>query len=1124
MNGSDLTGFDGTLRIGDAALIDASGTSVITPTTDGSRRGQMVGGGTITLGVSNEARQSTIEVAAGARLLARGVADTLQTTVLAAQRRVLRDEVTVAAPGAIVVNARQGGARLAGQLDAGSVDASVSGGRLVITQPDYNTAPDAGEVDEHAIRISAGPLTAPVANERGTVRISAQTINAGGFGELSLRTPQRVDFDGKVEIDVSQRIAIDAAVISAGTGSDVLLTAPSVRLSAPVEASQRGYTATEGTSRLVVAAGRVELAGEQTQQGLAQFSAIARSHIELQGVTAGAQAGSVQPGALRTLADVTFAAPQTSVATLSPFTIDAPDQLVRFTEGRADSAPLLAAGGSLTINAGTILQDGVLRAPLGSITLNASDSLVLSSGSVTSVSGAGINVPFGTTSGGRTLSYLGQEIAGLPAKNITLTTGATGRVDVASGATVDLSAGGSATAIEFVPGPGGSTDAFAGAANGAFAVVPTITEYAPYDAQIALGVDDTGKAPAIATGRTITFSGDTGSLPAGTYAVLPARYALLPGAFLVTPNGSSRVEPGVTQRLANGTTLVGATLGIAGTPVKTPATGFVVRTAAEARTLSEMRLTTTDALQLDAATQAGRAPARLAQDAGTLNIAAPALTFDGSVRFDAAASPITNTSSRGGNVAISATRIEVTDGGTPAADTLRLSAAQLNALGAETITLGALRRDVGDGTVALDVGATSVVLDAGSAPLRAADIVLAASESLSVRSGARIDAGGTAPADSLRVQGDGALVRVAADAAADSVRSEAQRIAGTLDIAAGSDLRGRSFTAEATAGTTIADGAAFDARAVTIGAARIAVGEPETAPIAANTLRLSPTLAQRLATADAATLRSFDSIDLYGNAVLGAATLGTLTLDAGALNVATPQGTARITAGSVNLVNSSGAASPPAADTVSGELRVSATSGDVRVGPGAFALSGAQRSTLTAQRSVVFDGAGALTRLGRCGFRRPIGDRHQPRRCHRHVTGGVVDHPPRRQHRCQPAARHRRCRRAPGLARRAGAARRHDRVAERRARGHRRHRLGAVRRRLADAAARAQPVVRRPAGGNVRRHADGERAGRRRAPVRRSMDRCLGRRRRCARRHGQPDRAARAARHRQQPARDLAGR
>ncbi|MFX8160600.1 hypothetical protein ABTL01_19770, partial [Acinetobacter baumannii] len=83
---------------------------------------------------------------------------------------------------------------------------------------------------------------------------------------------------------------------------------------------------------------------------------------------------------------------------------------------------------------------------------------------------------------------------------------------------------------QFVAGPGGSTDIFS-AADGSYAIVP--------------GVQSTGAAdntlPGMpAAGRQINV-GSTGlTLPDGTvlrgaYTLLPARYAVLPGALLLRP-------------------------------------------------------------------------------------------------------------------------------------------------------------------------------------------------------------------------------------------------------------------------------------------------------------------------------------------------------------------------------------------------------------------------------------------------------------------------------------------------------------------------------------------------------------------------------------------------------------
>jgi len=103
-----------------------------------------------------------------------------------------------------------------------------------------------------------------------------------------------------------------------------------------------------------------------------------------------------------------------------------------------------------------------------------------------------------------------------------------------------IGGGGDLYAYEFLPGLGGSKDVLAaGVAPNSFAIVPQINGYGPVDTQYYLGSN-------IVPGDAVYLSGIPGELPAGTYAILPARYALLPGAFLVTAvNGTSLDDPTV---------------------------------------------------------------------------------------------------------------------------------------------------------------------------------------------------------------------------------------------------------------------------------------------------------------------------------------------------------------------------------------------------------------------------------------------------------------------------------------------------------------------------------------------------------------------------------------------------
>ena len=95
----------------------------------------------------------------------------------------------------------------------------------------------------------------------------------------------------------------------------------------------------------------------------------------------------------------------------------------------------------------------------------------------------------------------------------------------------------------FTPGaPGRSKDVLTPENAGeSFAVVPWLKgDYASYDPQYSIGF--AGFQP----GDSVYLSGGNG-LPAGTYAILPARYALLDGAWLVTPASGYRDLPANTR-------------------------------------------------------------------------------------------------------------------------------------------------------------------------------------------------------------------------------------------------------------------------------------------------------------------------------------------------------------------------------------------------------------------------------------------------------------------------------------------------------------------------------------------------------------------------------------------------
>jgi hypothetical protein len=102
-------------------------------------------------------------------------------------------------------------------------------------------------------------------------------------------------------------------------------------------------------------------------------------------------------GSLTTAGNLNLQASQIYPSTLTKFTFNVtePSSQLTISGNNTDATPLSAAG-SLSFNAPTINQNGVIKAPLGNITFNAADSLIFNAESYTSVSTEGQLIPFGT--------------------------------------------------------------------------------------------------------------------------------------------------------------------------------------------------------------------------------------------------------------------------------------------------------------------------------------------------------------------------------------------------------------------------------------------------------------------------------------------------------------------------------------------------------------------------------------------------------------------------------------------------------------------------------------------------------------------------------------------------------
>ncbi|RZL02100.1 MAG: filamentous hemagglutinin N-terminal domain-containing protein [Rubrivivax sp.] len=974
------------LYLGRHAVLDVSGTTVLDPRQPVLRLGDVLDGGTITVGAFNTQAQSeaAVVIDKGAQLLADGatgvvdVARPLGTFGSAYTRQLLASD-----GGNINIVTGGGGGVLAGKLSAKAGGADALGGTLNVSSrtPGASTSAAARASTVRTLVLQDALVTDTILS-KGTTTVSTQAIREGGFADAYLTSLDQIETKGDVTLDMARYLRLDAPVLKVSPGSKANLKAGSaLQMGSSLLASGLPaglLTSSGGTGQLNLQGRFVELFGQQALQGVGQFKANSDTELRLRGILTD---DKKLTGGLDTQADVNWHAQQVVPTTATQYTLNAAGHAVVIDGGDASAETPLSGGSALTINARTIDQNGVLRAPFGSIALNATERITLGDGSLTSVSGDGMQVPYGETTGnGTQWLYNGQAVAAPPEKSITLN--AAGQtVSVHASANVNLDGGGELVAWEFVPGPGGSKDNFLGAPKGAFAVVPTVTQYAPSDQAILAGGGlslDPGSANALSLGSQITL-GAHGQIPAGTYAILSARYALLPGAYLVTPvaAGSKSVALGYQQSLHGGAEVVGGLLGTSG--VKTPATAqasqFVVMTSELARRYSEIKTTTADQFFTGQAKAAGTTVPRLAGDAGRLSILADHLLLNGQTSFKHAVDK------RGGQLDIASNHINLGDAGRAAsADALNLSYDQLNQTGADSIMLGGVRQGINaNGQVDAQVSAGTVTVyqslkDGRSQTLETGDLILAATDTVELKDGVQIKARPLNDASpTLAFQGDGALLRISGDEAASTVRTGASGVKGDLLLGQKLVLSGGTIDAEATHATqivsTVDAGSTLTAKRITLAANGIAVGGGSASSgTGAPALVLSDKLRAQLAKASDLTLRSFGSVDLYNNAQLGQANSKSLTLDTAEIRVMPGATSSTLTAGEVRLSNTSqGSAVTPTAGQAA--LNIVATgqgggSGHVTLGEGLVTASGVKTTSIDAAGSVVFQGQGGLQTPG----------------------------------------------------------------------------------------------------------------------------------------------------------------
>lgn len=959
--------------------------------------------------VNGYSPDQAITLASTAQLLARGSVDTLVSNSGLRDSRVLdggsvtinpsKGYIVAEAGSLIDVSARAGGSDVAqkgaagtgtvseltqvgtaGTINLQSREGMVLGGTLQAA-PALPTGAlggtlnlSLGQVEPLAdpFNYPTGPRTLTLSRKaptdsapvNGMATLAAPGLASAGFASVNLKSTGSIVLDDGVALSLPRSLSLDAPTIS-GQGGSVSVAAPYVRLGNGESKLQAVPAGPVGTAQLNVSGQLIDLVGHSKLDGFATAKLAASSDIRAIGVAD--DNGQHITGALATSGDLTLQAAQVYPTTLSEFTLTSPGKISVLPNGSA-SVPL-SAGGQLTLEANAISQQGVLRAPFGTINLNAANSLTLAKDSVTSVSGEGTLIPFGQTQNKEQWVYTTDGTHTVvfdtpPAKRINLKGQS---VELAQGARLDLSGGGDLYGYEFFRGPGGSKDVLSPTNNGGkvFAVLPGLaSSWAPYDPQYA----KEGGA-GLKVGDSVYLSGVAG-LAAGTYALLPARYALLPGAFTVqVVSGYTDLPMGSQLKQADGSTIVAGYRSVAGMDLLPGrASGYLLTPSAVVRKYSQFGDSQAGTFFADAAKQADQAAPRLPNDAGQLTLnASRSLTLDGAVAFAPASG------GRGGIVDITSDRIVLGAHSATPDGALQLDVARINALGAESLLIGGVRD--GNGKTQTIKPAASVVElanDTASA-LSAPEVMLTATRQLTLDAGSAIVASGTLSnaASAIEVDGDSALLRASAGAQPELTRKGATGDSGSLALGEGASIRASgSIMADASVDTRIAPTASLAAPQLSLAASRISVGA---APDGTGGLVLTPTLVHNLSGVDALTLKSYSTLDLYNAVTLGSLgsnglpLLSSLTLDVAGI-AGYGRGDKTINAASVNLTNSSGAGFSGTADG-SGTLAINAlgngtAAGTLTLGAGDKTVAGFDKVALNANGDIVGKGSGQLAVAG----------------------------------------------------------------------------------------------------------------------------------------------------------------
>lgn len=836
---------------------------------------------------------------------------------------------------------------------------------------------------------------------------TADRFTKGGFDSLTLDGVVR--FKGPVDIEArdtlkvasggvlyaDDRVRLAAPYVALGMPFRIptLPTEPKNPFTAPTNPYH--FRATYGTGILTVEADLIDI-------GTLSMRNIRRANFLADG-------GDIRgEGTLNIAGHLHFRAGQIYTPTASSFTVVAydyrtrrgqPVQLGSVTiQGSGTSRLPLSAGGTLSVYASNITQNGVLRAPMGTINLGwdgtgeapadlvtgdtrafpVAKRLTLGPASVTSVSlidpvtGQGQLVPYGVSVDGNSwIDPTGMDVTlvGLPEKSVNL---GAARITTRGGSQIDLRGGGDLYAYRWVEGNQGTRDILA--SEDRFVIIPgydaSYAPFAPFNDSDAAApnlsrdpLNPTTRDPGyvnsrLRVGDRITI-GPGSDLPAGSYTLLPARYALLPGAYLVSPS-SSRI-PGPLA-LPDGSNLVSGyrfnSLN-AGRQAPRVYSSFEIASPDVFRNRARYDDFTANLFMRESALALNVLPQLLPADSGHLVFqATEKMRLNGLVRGQSLSG------GRGAFVDISSpgTIVITGPGERPTENRIVLSAANLSRWGAESLLIGGIRTRTEDGTT-VKVNTAKLIVDNEGAPLTGPEIILVANERLRLAGRSEVVQSGSLKlrAEDLLLNGDGALLRVSSDVDASMLRSNVpDDAAAEMSIGRRARISGGSITLDSSFASRLDGRAILDGSSIALHSGQITLKLGEYSEDIERTkgLILRGRILRQLEDAHSVSLLSYTSLDVYGAGRFGSSRLGSLALHAGQIRGFNDGGTVRLVADRILLDNAAIGSALAADRDPSGRLALQATT--IEIGDRALRIDQFSRTSLTAVGAVLFDGKGRL--------------------------------------------------------------------------------------------------------------------------------------------------------------------